>query len=537
MKLSNLSRKLLDVTSNLSLVTKGLLLVLMPLGAQVLFILVLWHYQSVVQGHVRWSNHSKEVLQAYAEPRAKYVSGLNRSILSLILDDSAMRAEGRAFLADALAGLEQLEMVVHDNPTQVERVRRIRRDAEELRDDFLAMFELSDKLAPSPSEEHERQVQTVHRTLRKISDKSRVTRELFDEFSNEELQLDRLRSDAFEAASTRLLRALGLSTVGMVVIGLVILALFSETFWSRVQTILSNVETIPRGTLSTPTLRGSDELARIDRAIHTLAQAVADKDFETELFIYSISHDLRSPLVNLHGFSEEIRFSVEKLSKILASGAEPSPLSAPLLEVLDEEIYPALRFIESSKQRMSTIVDALLRLSRAGRGDHELTPIPLSPLIERMIKSLHLLIEERDVTFTVGALPTVYASLSSVEQIFQNLITNALKYLRPGVAGTIEIGTIAANSPHMTTIFVRDNGLGISAAAQEKLFLAFQRFHPDAAPGDGVGLALVKRLVSRSGGAVWCESTEGQGTCFYVSLPIPEAGVGEGNLANHKPAA
>ena len=121
----------------------------------------------------------------------------------------------------------------------------------------------------------------------------------------------------------------------------------------------------------------------------------------------------------------------------------------------------------------------------------------------------------------MGDLPPAWGDPTAIEQVFANLIANALAYLDPHRAGRIEIGALedGTSAAGATTYYVKDNGLGIPEAHQAKLFTAFQRLHPTVAPGEGIGLALVKRIVERQGGKIWAESDAGQGSTFHVTLP------------------
>jgi signal transduction histidine kinase len=126
---------------------------------------------------------------------------------------------------------------------------------------------------------------------------------------------------------------------------------------------------------------------------------------------------------------------------------------------------------------------------------------------------------------TIDALPSAWGDPTAVEQVFANLVANAVNYLDPTRPGDIEIGTqptpIGVES--LRIYYVRDNGLGIPASALPRLFNAFQRLHGNIAKGEGIGLALVRRVVERHGGHVWVESSEGRGSTFYVSLPASAA--------------
>jgi signal transduction histidine kinase len=127
----------------------------------------------------------------------------------------------------------------------------------------------------------------------------------------------------------------------------------------------------------------------------------------------------------------------------------------------------------------------------------------------------------------VRDLPSAWGDPAAIEQVFGNLLSNALNFLDPGRPGRIEVGALAAEpdddahplEPKTRTFYVRDNGLGIPAAYLPKMFRAFQRLHGDVAKGDGIGLALVRRTVERHGGRIWVESAEGSGSTFFVVLP------------------
>jgi signal transduction histidine kinase len=134
---------------------------------------------------------------------------------------------------------------------------------------------------------------------------------------------------------------------------------------------------------------------------------------------------------------------------------------------------------------------------------------------------MHASIRARGAQVSVHALPDVWGDPTALEQVFANLIGNALNYLDPSREGRVEIGT--AHAPpgveSLQIFYVRDNGLGIPEVGLPRLFQAFARMHGNVAPGEGIGLALVRRVVERHGGRVWVESTEGAGTTFYLSLP------------------
>ena len=202
-------------------------------------------------------------------------------------------------------------------------------------------------------------------------------------------------------------------------------------------------------------------------------------------------------------------------------------------------------FRSQAVARAAAIIEALLRLSRAGRLEYRWQRVNVARLVERVLGGLA---EERAQTarIEVGELPPAWGDPAALEQIFGNLIENALHHLDPARPGRVEIGALAAGGEsggesaaepgknagkdsgkteagepgeRTRTYFVRDNGVGIAQAYVPKLFRAFQRLHGGESPGQGTGLALARRIVERHGGRIWVESTEGAGSTFFVALP------------------
>jgi signal transduction histidine kinase len=192
---------------------------------------------------------------------------------------------------------------------------------------------------------------------------------------------------------------------------------------------------------------------------------------------------------------------------------------------LDGKVAKSVRFIQTAVLRLSGIIDALLRLSRAGRVDYRWEAVNVTEVVGRVVQAAQLTITERGAAVTVGDLPPAWGDRTAIEQAFGNLVGNALTYLDPARPGAIEIGAGPSDTPGTHTYFVRDNGLGIPEGHRPKIFQAFQRAHPGVGSGEGLGLAIVARVVERHRGKVWVESVPGEGTTFYVTLPAP---AGEG---------
>jgi PAS domain S-box-containing protein len=250
---------------------------------------------------------------------------------------------------------------------------------------------------------------------------------------------------------------------------------------------------------------------------------LTQKTEENEMFVYSVSHDLRSPLVNLEGFSEELQGAVRGLERLLADERIPPDLLRQGSELLEGGVRESINFIRTAVGRLSRIIDALLRLSRAGRVVYQPLTLDVNAIARRVVDSLRVTAGERGAVVTVGELPPAWGDPAAVEQVFANLIGNALHYLDAARPGRVEVGSLppGTDGNGALTYFVRDNGVGIPPAYQPKLFQALQRLHPEKAPGEGIGLAIVRRVLERLGGTVRVESAVGTGTTVYFTLPAP----------------
>jgi len=261
--------------------------------------------------------------------------------------------------------------------------------------------------------------------------------------------------------------------------------------------------------------------AELVTANHGLTQANATvrlKSEEVEAFVYIVSHDLRSPVINLQGFARELERGCAELRETVATLQLPDQARGRLITLLDEDINGTLPYITASVTKFERLINALLGLSRTGRYPLHPAPIDVAEVVRATLDALRHSIEDAGARITIGVLPQAVADATAVGQILANLIGNALKFGAPDRALLVEIGG-AADGQH-ARYWVRDNGRGIPSEAKPRLFQVFQRFHPDVTPGDGIGLATVRRLVERLGGTVWAESEADVGSTFQFTLPI-----------------
>ncbi|MFN8374062.1 MAG: PAS domain S-box protein [Anaerolineae bacterium] len=257
----------------------------------------------------------------------------------------------------------------------------------------------------------------------------------------------------------------------------------------------------------------------LERRVDERTAELAEANEEIKNFAYIVSHDLRAPLVNLKGFSGELRAAVKQVSEEcdqLVEHINPARREA-LLRSLKEDIPEALQFIESSVSSMDGFTKAILKLSRLGRLHLELVKVDTRLIVEKILAALNYQMNQRSVKLIIGDLPLVMADYVSIEQIFGNILSNAVAYLTSERPGTIEIS--AEQNDNQTLFSIRDNGRGIAPEDMDKVFAPFRRAGRQDVPGEGMGLAYVQTLVRRHGGRIWCESQLGVGTTFKFLIP------------------
>ena len=243
------------------------------------------------------------------------------------------------------------------------------------------------------------------------------------------------------------------------------------------------------------------------------------KTEELEQIVYVTSHDLRSPLVNIQGFTSETRRSLDEIRSVLEREDLPPAARDALTAIIQREMPEALGHIVASANRMDSLLSGLLRLSRVDGAPLEVEELDMAWLVSGVVPAFALRIREAGALVEVGELPPCRGDRSQVDQVFTNLIGNALQYLDPARNGIIKVS--GTRNDGQVTYSVTDNGVGIAPEYHEKVFDLFHRLDPGAGSGEGLGLAIVRRIVKRHGGEVWVESEPGKGSTFFVSLPAP----------------
>lgn len=393
--------------------------------------------------------------------------------------------------------LNNIARLTSDNPRQVVRVKRLRGL---VADQKAFLRATRDMVARGRSDQAARlfATDTSGRTIFMI-------RAVAIEMVEEEQRLLALRSDQQAAATDRFYIILGLTGFLLILVG-------AASLW----VILRYTRALSASERELQALNNDLEGAVVERT-RDLQRA----NDEIQRFAYIVSHDLRSPLVNVMGFTSELEAATGTIRDLIARADEsgvdivtPDARAAAL-----EDLPEATGFIRTSTQKMDRLINAILKLSRQGRRVLAPERLDMRQLIRTIEASLRHRIDDAGVTFRIeGDLPSIFSDRTAIEQILSNLIENALKYLSPARPGVVVVRGWKAEG--RAFFEVEDNGRGIDPRDHERIFDLFRRSGTQDQPGEGIGLAHVRALAYRLGGVVDCRSEIDQGATFRLSVPI-----------------
>lgn len=392
--------------------------------------------------------------------------------------------------------IERLGRLTSDNPGQVRRLERIRQLSVER--DLLMQKSIEDGGAQTRAEiarvsfDKEQGVQLV-RAIRAIS----------AEMFQAEQALLRIRTEE-QLSSLRQFYLTG----GFMLFQL--LAVLGAVIWliMRYNRQLTAAQT---------ELEAANEGLELSVATRTTELVRANQ--EIQRFAYIVSHDLRSPLVNVLGFTSELDEARRLIQRHLAELYErhPALLREDVWRAVEEDLPEAIGFIRTSTEKMDRLITSILQLSRQGRRPLAPQELDLDALVADIFATLHQRAQDAGATLEAEPLPSLHSDRLAVEQILTNLVENAIKYSKPGRPGLIRV-TGQRRGP-MVEIDVIDNGRGIDPKDHERIFELFRRSGAQDRPGEGIGLAHVRAMAYRLGGNVTVQSALDRGARFRLSLP------------------
>ncbi len=246
-------------------------------------------------------------------------------------------------------------------------------------------------------------------------------------------------------------------------------------------------------------MSAQDQLKKLSERLDEKAKRLEEVNQDLEGFAYSVSHDLRVPLRAVDGFSQMALKQCEGN--------------------LDDECKRYLNMVRDNTKRMGQLIDDILAFSRMGRLGMSMSEIDVDALARAVIEELKPAFAGRALNMEIKPLPPARGDLSMLRQVWVNLLANAIKFTSHKPAAEIQVGSYPEGKE--LVYFVRDNGAGFDMQYADKLFGVFQRLHGvDEFEGTGIGLAIVKRIITRHGGRVWAEGKVNEGATFYFSLPV-----------------
>jgi signal transduction histidine kinase len=404
--------------------------------------------------------------------------------------------------------LDRLTVLTADNPVQVENIIKLRQAIEQRLSDFANGIERVKNNDVASAAAIMRGGQSS-KAVDAIAQASQAMR----------IEEDSLFAERTKTADRTQLLASIATVVGSALV--IALAAISIVLVRRSSRARDNAEA-----------RLRDNNLNLEATVDERTADLREANDEIQRFAYIVSHDLRSPLVNIMGFTselEELRGDIFRRIATLARASDSAPLvpasggdiDAALDgqdQQLSQEFTEALGFIKSSIGKMDRLITAILNLTREGRREFQPVQIDTRELIEGIVSTVAHQAAEAEAQIRIEPLPDIVSDRLAMEQIFSNLIDNALKYLKPGVPGDI---TIRGRTKLGFAIFdVTDNGRGIDPKDHKRIFDLFRRAGTQDKPGQGIGLAHVRALVRRLGGTMSVSSELNNGSTFTITLPI-----------------
>ena len=447
--------------------------------------------------HSEAVSHTYEVELAIADTRRLIEQGETTRRGFLLAPDVPGFLDAYREAAEALPrSAKRLRQLTYDNPRQQANIRAFQGKLQAL----LAQRERNVALIV------EGDLETARAEFRQELSATRLReiREVFDAMSREERKL-------LTARDTQQARSINLFYTVLAVAGVLLLAV-----------AIASLLVVVRYT--TDLSQSREQLQQLNESLEAIVvDRTADlsrANDEIQRFAYIVSHDLRSPLVNVMGFTAELETATAVLRELVDRVEEQAPdaLTEDAVLAAREDLPEAIGFIRTSTQKMDRLINAILALSRQGRRVLAPEPLALEQIVRGIHDSMAHRLDETGATIDIdGALPAIVSDRVAIEQILSNLIENAVKYRHPSRPVAVKVS--GGSSGDRAWIEVADNGRGIDPRDHERVFDLFRRSGTQDQPGEGIGLAHVRALAYRLGGTIALRSALGEGATFRVSLP------------------
>lgn len=476
---------------------RRLLTILLGLGALMLLIAVVTAARTMISiAHdTDMVEHTQEVQATINQLNAlaERIETARRGYI--IQQDASFAGNVRQASASFDGTLSVLGTLISDNPAQIDRVDRIEDLARE-------KGVLLDSMFAAPDETREA-IRTSDFDAERGVAITREIRDLLNEMSDAEkvLLTQRNRNQLDSLVTFYITGGLALALlVAVMIAAILVVSRYNRDLTKAEKRLLAVNE-------------GLEEAVGQRTAELTRANA------EIQRFAYIVSHDLRSPLVNVLGFTAELDAARKTLHGYLTRLYEDHPelKDQDAWLAVEEDLPEALDFIRTSTEKMDRLINSILELSRQGRRTLNPELLDMTALSETVASTMKQRADEAGATVTVSTIPPIESDRIAVEQILSNLIENALKYLSPRRAGVVQVEGRRQNG-HVE-IAVIDNGRGIAPEDHERIFDLFRRAGTQDKPGEGLGLANVRALAYRLGGTIDVESQLDEGSRFVLILP------------------
>lgn len=447
--------------------------------------------------HSRWIAHTYEVELAIADTRRLIEQGETTRRGFLLAPESQNFLKAYREAESALPrSAKKLRQLTYDNPAQQKNIARLDRLLNDLlvqRGETIALITRGERANAVTEFRQEASAARL-----------RAIRDVFDRMSREERKL-------LDERDAEQQRSINLFYTVLLIAGVLLLVV-------AVASLLVVVR------YTTDLAQSREQLQQLNESLEVIVnERTADlsrANDEIQRFAYIVSHDLRSPLVNVMGFTAELETATTALRELVDRAEEVAPdtVTEEARLAAREDLPEAIGFIRTSTQKMDRLINAILALSRQGRRVLAPEPLDLNQIVGNIRDSMAHRLDETGATVDVeGPLPAIVSDRVAIEQILSNLIENAVKYRHPDRPVRVAVSGSAVGD--RVWISVADNGRGIDPRDHDRVFDLFRRSGTQDQPGEGIGLAHVRALAYRLGGTITLRSALGEGATFRLSLP------------------